>query len=201
MNFLSSLFIKKIKHNWLNEKLLCNGSLAVVLSFPYRLVPGLLFKWVADIPENPLDSSNPNPRSFPQIKQYPRRKKGRRGLPMARLLRWGGRGYRGGPEGHDDVRVTVGDGQSRSIHVRRRGSSSAARSPAYPGQNWPIKRVRELHQGSRKGCARGIEEWLTGVPSLRVQAGGWSPVRSIFAFRWSSVRSEGLESFTSLWRS
>ena len=164
------------------ENYFATRSLAGVLSFPYRLVHGLLFKWVADSSENPLGSSNPNPRSFPQIKQYPRWKKGRRGLPAARLLRWGGRGCRGGLEGHSDVRVAVGDGRSRPVHVRRRGSSSAARSPAYPGHNWPIKRVRELHQGSRKVCARGIEEWLTGVPSLRVQASGRSPVRSIFAF-------------------
>jgi hypothetical protein len=197
MNFLSSLFIKKIKQKWLNENYFATGSLAGVLSFPYRLVLGLLFKWVSDSSENPLGSSNPNPRSFPQFKQYPRRKKGRRGLPAARLLRWGGQGCKGGSEGHDDVRVTVGDCRSRSVRVRRRGSSSAARSPAYPGQNWPIKRVRELHQGSRKVCAQGIEEWLTGVPSLRVQAGGRSPVRSIFAFWWCSARSNGLESFTS----
>jgi hypothetical protein len=37
--------------------------------------------------------------------------------------------------GHGDVRVAVGDGRSRPVHVRRRGSSSAARSPAYPGHN------------------------------------------------------------------
>jgi hypothetical protein len=65
---------------------------------------------------------------------------------------------RGGPEGHGDVRVAVGDGRSRPVHVRRRGSSSAARSLAYPGHNRPIKWVRELHQGSRKVCVRGIEE-------------------------------------------
>jgi hypothetical protein len=183
------------------ENYFAMGSLAGVLSFPYRLVPGLLFKWVIDISENPLDSSNPNPRSFPQFKQYPRQKKGRRGLPAARLLQWGGRECRGGHEGHDDVRVAVGDGRSWPVRVRRQGSSSAARSPAYPGWNWPIKWVRELHQGSRKGCARGIEEWLTGVSSPRVQAGDRSPVRSIFAFRWSSTGSEGLESFMGLWRS
>jgi hypothetical protein len=183
------------------ENYFATGSLAGVLSFPYRLVLGLLFKWVTNILENPLDSSNPNLRSFPQIKQYSRRKKGRRGLPAVRLLRWGGQGCRGGSEGHDDVRVTVGDGRSRPVRVRRRGSSSTARSLAYPGRIWPIKRVRELHQGSRKGCAQGIEEWLTRVLGLRVQAGGRSPVRSIFAFRWSSARSEGLESFTGLWRS
>jgi hypothetical protein len=183
------------------ENYFATGSLAGVLSFPYRLVPRLLFNWVTDISENPLDSSNPNPRFFPQFKQYPQRKKGRRGLAAARLLWWGGRGCRGGSEGHGDVWVAVGDGRSRPVRVRRRGSSSAARSPAYPWHNWPIKRVRELHQGSRKGCAWEIKEWLTRVPSLRAQAGGRSPVRSIFAFRWSSARSEGLESFTGQWRS
>jgi hypothetical protein len=44
------------------------------------------------------------------------------------LVRWSG--CRGGPEGHGDVRVAVGNGRSRPVHVRRRGSSSAARSPA-----------------------------------------------------------------------
>jgi hypothetical protein len=183
------------------ENYFATGSLAGVLSFPHRLVPRLLFKWVTDIAENPLGSSNPNPRSFPQIKQYPRRKKWRRGLPAARLLRWGGRGCRGGPDGHDDVRVAVGDGRSQPVHVHRRGSSSAARSPAYPGRNWPIKRVRELHQGSRKGCARGIEEWLTGELRPCAGAGDRSPARVILGFRWSSTGSEGLESFTGHWRS
>jgi hypothetical protein len=183
------------------ENYFATGSLAGVLSFPHRLVPGLLFKWVTDVAENPLGSSNPNPRFFPQIKQYPRWKKGRRGLSAARLLRWGGRGCWGGSDGHDDVWVSIEDGRSWPVRVRRRGSSSAARSLAYPGRNWPIKRVRELHQGSRKVCARGIEEWLTGELGPLMQAGDRSPARVIFAFRWSSVGSEGLESFTGHWRS
>jgi hypothetical protein len=37
--------------------------------------------------------------------------------------------------GHGDVRIAVGDGRSRPVRVRRWGSSSAARSPAYPGHN------------------------------------------------------------------
>jgi hypothetical protein len=178
------------------ENYFATGSLAGVLSFPYRLVPGLLFKWVTDISENPLDSSNPNPRSFPQIKQYPRRKKRRRGLPVARLLRWGGRGCRGGPEGHGDVRVAVGDGLSRPVRVRRRGSSSVARSPAYLGQNWPTKRVRELHWVLGKSWVRGIWQWLTGELGPHAGAGDRSPARVILGFRWSSAGSEGLESFT-----
>jgi hypothetical protein len=183
------------------ENYFATGSLAGVFKFPYRLVLGLLFNWVADNSENPLDSCNPNPRSFPQFKQYPQRKKGWRGLPAARLLWCGGRGCRGGPEGHGDVRVAVGDDRSGPVHVRRRGSLLAARSPAYPGHNWPIKWVRELHQGSKKVCARGIEERLTGLLSLRVQAGGRSPARAILVLWWSSARSEGLGSFTSYWRS
>jgi hypothetical protein len=42
-------------------------SLAVVFKFPYRLVPGLLFKCVTDSSENPLGSTKPNLRSFPQF--------------------------------------------------------------------------------------------------------------------------------------
>jgi hypothetical protein len=152
------------------ENYFATGSLVGVLSFPHRLVP--------------LGSCNPNPRSFPQIKQYPRRKKGRRGLPAARLLRWGGRGCRGGPNGHDDVRVAVGDGRSWPVRVHRRGSSSAARSPAYPGRNWPIKRVRELHQGTRKGCAR--EELKNGSPESSVHA-----CRRATEVRWGRSRASG----------
>jgi hypothetical protein len=91
-------------------------------------------------------------------------------------------------------------GVSRSMCVGE-GSSSAARSPTYLGHNWPIKRVRELHQGSRKVCAWGIEERFTELLSLRAQAGGRSLARTILVRRWSSVGSEGWESFTSYWRS
>jgi hypothetical protein len=183
------------------ENYFATRSLAGVSSFPYILVPRLLFKWVTDISENPLDSSNPNPRSFPQFKQYPRRKKGWRGLLAARLLRWGGRGCRGSPEGHDDVRVAVGDDRSWSVRARRRGSSSTARSPAYPGRNWPIKRARELHWVLGKTWVQGIWQWLTGELGPRAGAGDRSPARVISGFRWSSAGSEDLESFTGQWRS
>jgi hypothetical protein len=62
------------------ENYFATGSLAGVFKFPYRLVLGLLFKCVADSSENPLGSSNPNPRSFPQIKQYPRAEESAEGL-------------------------------------------------------------------------------------------------------------------------
>jgi hypothetical protein len=76
------------------------------------------------------------------------------------------------------VRVAVGDGRSWPVHVLKRGYSSAARSPACSRRDSPIERVRELHQGTRKGCARGIEEWLTGELGPRAQAGDRSPVKS-----------------------
>jgi hypothetical protein len=41
------------------------------------------------------------------------------------------------------VRVAVGDGRSWSVHMRRRGCSSAARSPAYSRRDSSIGRVRE----------------------------------------------------------
>jgi hypothetical protein len=44
-----------------------SGSLADVFNFPYRLVLGLLFKCPTDSSENPLGSTKPNPRSFPQL--------------------------------------------------------------------------------------------------------------------------------------
>jgi hypothetical protein len=44
--------------------------------FPYRLVLRSLFKCVADSSENPLGSSKPNPRSFPQINSTSGRGKG-----------------------------------------------------------------------------------------------------------------------------
>jgi hypothetical protein len=40
----------------------------------------------------------------------------------------------GGRDGHADVRIVSRDGRSRPVHMRRRGSSSAARAPAYPGR-------------------------------------------------------------------
>jgi hypothetical protein len=43
-------------------------------------------------------------------------------------VKWSG--CRGGLDGHADVRIVSGDGRSRSVHARRRGSSSAARAPA-----------------------------------------------------------------------
>jgi hypothetical protein len=98
-------------------------------------------------------------------------RKGRRGLPAARLLRWGGRGCRGGPEGHGDVRVAVGNGRSRPVHVRRRRCSSAARNSACSRRDCPSEPVRELRQRSRRTGVQGIRQWITGLLGPRAAAG------------------------------
>jgi hypothetical protein len=40
----------------------------------------------------------------------------------------------GGRDGHAVVRIVSRDGRSRPVHVRRRGSLSTVRAPAYPGR-------------------------------------------------------------------
>jgi hypothetical protein len=68
----------------------------------------------------------------------------------------------GGLGDHNDVRVAIGDGRSRLVHVRRRGCSSAARSPAYSRRDSSIERVRELHEMPEKMWVQGIGRRLTG---------------------------------------
>jgi hypothetical protein len=135
------------------------------------------------------------PAVLSPIKQYPRRRKGRRGLLAARLLRWGGRGRRGGLGDHGDVRVTVGDGRSQLVRVRRRRYSSTTRNLAYSRRNRSIERVRELHWVLGKMRVQGIWKWLTGMLGPRAEAGDRSPARAISGLRWSSAGSEDLESF------
>jgi hypothetical protein len=60
------------------------------------------------------------------------------------------------------VRVAVGDGLSWLVHVRRRGCSSAARSPACSRRDSPIGRVREVHGMPEKIWVQGIGRGLTG---------------------------------------
>jgi hypothetical protein len=155
-----------------------------------------LFIWVYGSAENPLGFLKIEPTVLSPIKQYPQRRKGRRGLPAVRLLQWGGRGRRGGLGDHDDVRVAIGDGRSRPFHVRRRRCSSAARNPAYSQRGSSIRRVRELHWVLGKMWVQGIWKWLTGMLGPRAAAGDRSPVRAISGLRWSFVGSEALESFT-----
>ena len=107
--------------------------------------PVLLFIRVTDIAQNPLAFSSSPPRSLPRFKQYPRERKGWRGLPAAREVRRGVGLAPGGPGGHNDVRLDGGGGRNRPVHVRRRVLSSAAGSPAKPRRSNSIQWHGELH--------------------------------------------------------
>jgi hypothetical protein len=72
------------------------------------------------------------------------------------------RGCRGGLEDHGDVRVAIGDGRSRPVHVRRRRCSSAARNPAYSRHDRSIERVIELHEMLGNSWVQGIGKRLIG---------------------------------------
>jgi hypothetical protein len=50
------------------------------------------------------------------------------------------------------VRVAVGGGRSWPVHVRRRGSSSATRSPTYPGK----KLTNQTGQKASPGINEGV---------------------------------------------
>jgi hypothetical protein len=54
------------------------------------------------------------------MQQYPRERKGRRGLPAVREGRRGAGLASGGPGGHSDVRLDGGGGRNRPVHVHRR---------------------------------------------------------------------------------
>jgi len=112
---------------------------------PLSYTPALLFLWVTDNAQNPLAFSSSPPRSLPRFKQYPRKRKGRRGLPAAREVRRGAGLAPGGPGGHNGVRLDGGGGRNRPVHVRRRGLSSAASVPVKPRRSSSIQWHDELH--------------------------------------------------------
>jgi hypothetical protein len=56
--------------------------------------------------------------------------------------------------------------------MRRRGSLSAARTPAEPRRHSTIQCVGEIHGRSGRSWVQGIEEWFTLWPGLRAVAGG-----------------------------
>jgi hypothetical protein len=66
---------------------------------------------------------------------------------------------------------------------------------------WPNQGGIVQLNGSRKTCARGIWEWLTGLLGLRAAVGDRSLARAILGLRWGSAGSEDMESFTGQWRS
>jgi hypothetical protein len=78
----------------------------------------------------------------------------------------------GGPCGHIEVRLVVGDGQNRSGHVRRRAGSSAVSALACSRRHRSIQGLRELHGVLRMLPVQGIEERLTVGLGLRTLAVG-----------------------------
>jgi hypothetical protein len=111
-------------------------------SFSYT--SALLFIQVTDIAQNPLAFSSP-PRSLPRFKQYPRERKGRRGLPTVREVRRGAGLAPGGSGSHNGVRLDGGGGRNRPVHVCRRVLSSAAGVPAKPRRPSSIQWHSEPH--------------------------------------------------------
>jgi hypothetical protein len=162
----------------------------------YRQVLGALFTWLYGSAENPLGFCKIKPAVLSQWNSGRGGRKGRRGLPAERLLRWGGRGCRGGPEGHGDVRVTVWNGRSRPVHVRRRRCSSAARDPACSWSDCSSEPVRDLRQRSRRTGVQGIRVWLTELLGPRAVAGDRSPARVNPPLRWGNALAQAWISFT-----
>jgi hypothetical protein len=121
------------------------GTLGYFQTNSLSYTPALLFISVSDISQNLPDFFPSPPGSFPRFKQYPQERKGWRGLPAAREVRREAGLARGGSGDHSDVRLDGGDGRNRSIHVRRRVSSSAAGVPAKSRRSGSIQWHGELH--------------------------------------------------------
>jgi hypothetical protein len=106
------------------------------------------------------------------FEQYPRKEKGRRGLPTAREVRRRVGLAPRGPCGHNEVRLDGGDGRNRPVHMRRRASSSAASAPAYPRRYRSIQGHMELHGVSRNRLVQRIGEQLNVELGPRLPAVG-----------------------------
>jgi hypothetical protein len=94
----------------------------------------------------------------------------------------------GSPRGHDEVRLDGGDGRNRSVHLRRRASSSAVGAPVYPWRYSSIQGHMKLHGVPKSLPMQGIEERLTVELGLRSPAVGWSPVTLIWSLRRGRAR-------------
>jgi hypothetical protein len=94
------------------------------------------------------------------------------------------------------VRVTVGNGRSRPVHVRRRRCSSTARNPACSRRDCPSEPIRELRQRSRRIMVQGIREWLTGLLCPRATTGDRSPARVDLPLRWGNASAQAWRSLT-----
>jgi hypothetical protein len=81
------------------------------------------------------------------------------------------------------VRVGVGDGQSRLILVRRRGSSSTASVPACSWRDSSIGWLEELYQVTQRRYTQGVGKWCSDLPGPHSPVSGRSPARVIRGFR------------------
>ena len=145
--FSKFLFKFKIRFNkGFLEKQFTPRTLGYFQNNSLSYTPVLLFIWVTDIAQNPLAFFSSPPRSLPRFKQYPRERKGWRGLPAAIEVRRGAGLARGGSGGHNDVWLDSGDGRNRSVHVRRREFSSLAGVPANSRRSSSIQWHGELHR-------------------------------------------------------
>jgi hypothetical protein len=80
------------------------------------------------------------------------------------------------------VRVGVGDGRSRSVLVRKRGSLSAVSVRACVRRDGSIGWLGELYQVTQRRYTRGIEKWCSDLPGPRSPVSGRSPARVIQGF-------------------
>jgi hypothetical protein len=111
----------------------------------YRQVLGSLFIWVYDSAENPLGFYEIEPAILPLMEPWPRQKKRVEGLTGTEVDPVRGRVRSGVSGDHVEVLIVGDGGRSRSVRVRRRGSSAAARNPACSRRHNPIEWVRELY--------------------------------------------------------
>jgi hypothetical protein len=183
------------------ENYFATGSLVGVFNFLYKLVLGLLFKCVADKSENPLGSSNPNPRSFPQIKQY---RSGRKGGGAYRRKDCSGEVAEGVGE---VLRVTAMCGSLSGMVGVGRSTCSGGGARRRRGVR-PIQGTIEQSNGSESftrdqgGCV--CEELKNGSPDCSVYARRRATEvrrgRSWFCGEVLPGPRAG-KSFTSYWRS
>jgi hypothetical protein len=201
MNFLSSLFIKKINQKWLNGKLLCNA------------VPGRCFQ--VSLQTSPWDTN--------QVSRWQFRKPPwilliltRGPSPKSNYTRGGEKG--GGAYRRRDCSGEVAEGvgevlRSRRCAGRRRGWSESAGPRAQAGElggseDSGLSRA-QLTNPMGQRASRGIKEgvcarnWRTAHRIARSTRAGGRPKsgEDDLGSRWCSAGSEGWESFTSYWRS
>jgi hypothetical protein len=158
MNFTSSVCIKWEMFKRFSGKPVYTEDHGLFLNQSFNLYPCATIHLSLWQFKNPLTSIPSSLRSLPPFEQYPRKEKGRCGLPAAREVRRRVGLASGGPCGHDEVWLDDGDGRNRPVHARRRASSSAACAPAYPRRYMLIQGHGELHRVLMSRPMQGIKE-------------------------------------------